>query len=73
MNGDGMEIPYDRLSPEVLKGLIEDYITRQIVNYCEPEFDLAAQVTQVRMLLESGKARIVFDDRSASCEIVRKV
>ena len=58
-----MEIPYTALSEEALRGVIEEFITREGTEY-GPEVPLETKVDQVRRQLERGLAGIVFDPES---------
>jgi uncharacterized protein YheU (UPF0270 family) len=78
----GVELSVDQLSPEALRGLIEEYITREGTDYghsgdaqgaaTDPhsEWSLEEKVAQVLRQLESGDARIVFDLEQESASIV---
>ncbi|MFK7895668.1 MAG: YheU family protein [Myxococcota bacterium] len=77
-----MELALDQISPEALRGLIEEYITREGTDYgntgsslggaADPhaERTLEEKVAQVRRQLEDGEARIVFDLEEESASIV---
>ena len=67
---DGVEIPYTRLSPEVLHRLAEEFVTRDGTDYGRVEEALADKVTAVIRQLERGDATIVYDARSDSINIV---
>jgi hypothetical protein len=64
-----VEIPYDQLSPEALYGVIEQFVSRDGTDYGEIEVPLARKVAQVLAQLKSGKAVIVFDPETESCNI----
>ena len=65
-----MIIPYDQLSSDALEGLIEEYVTRDGTDYGEQEISLAERVTQVKRLLASGEAVILFSEGKGECNIV---
>jgi hypothetical protein len=67
----GLRIPYDQLSPEALQGVIEEFVTRDGTDYGEIEVSLETKITQVLNQLKSGKAVIVFDPESETCNILR--
>jgi uncharacterized protein YheU (UPF0270 family) len=69
---DGVEIPHDRLEPETLQSLVEDFITREGTDYGEREISLDTKIKQVMGQLKRREAVIVFDPASESCNIVRK-
>lgn len=66
-----MIIPYQQLSDETLTNLIEEFVTRDGTDYGEETVSLAQKVDQVRGLLASGEAVILFSEMSAQCNIVR--
>ncbi len=63
-------VPAAALSAEALQGVIEAFIAREGTDYGEVEWSLAEKVTQVRALLQSGEALIVFDAVTESCTVV---
>ena len=65
-----MEIPYDKLSPEVLHGVIEEFVTREGTDYGHKSYSLADKIEKVKVQLENGTAQIVFDPETESCSIV---
>ena len=68
---NALKIPYDQLSPEALQGLIEEFVTRDGTDYGEVEVPLGTKVAQVMTQLKSGKAVIVFDQETETCNIFR--
>ncbi|ACE83176.1 YheU family protein [Cellvibrio japonicus] len=67
-----MIIPYQRLSPEALQGLIEEFITREGTDYGWEEVPLGTKVSQVRYQLECGDIVIVFDEKTESVTLLPK-
>ena len=59
-----VKIPYDQLSSKALKGVVEEFVTRDGTDYGEVEVSLETTVFQVLNQLKSGKAVIVFDQES---------
>ena len=64
-----MMIPYERLSPDALRGVIEAFITREGTDYGAQEVLLATKVGQVRHQLDAGTAVVVYDEATDSCTI----
>jgi len=62
-------IPVDRLSPEALKGVIEEFISREGTDYGEKEVSQETSFKQVKHRLEKGSAVLVFDDESETTNI----
>jgi uncharacterized protein len=67
-----MIIPADRLSPEALQGIIDEFVTREGTDYGHAEPNLEAKCAQVRRQLESGDVVIVFDPDGETCNLVRR-
>jgi len=65
-------IPYDKVSPEALQGLIEEFATRDGTDYGAREVSLRSKVAQVRRQLEAGKSVILYNTEDSSTAIVMK-
>lgn len=65
-----MDIPFERLAPETLDNLIEEFVSREGTDYGHRDYSLADKVKQVRRQLQDGRARIVYDADTQSCHIV---
>jgi uncharacterized protein YheU (UPF0270 family) len=66
----GVEIPLAELSEEALRGLIESFVLREGTDYGEVERSHERKLADVRRQLERGEARVVFDPRTESVDIV---
>ncbi len=66
-----LKIPYDQLNPDTLHGVIEEFVTRDGTDYGEVEVSLETKISQVLGQLKSGKAVIVFDQATETCNILR--
>jgi len=64
-----MIIPHGRLSPDVLRGVIEAFVTREGTDYGVQDVPLAIKVGQVRHQLDAGTAVLVYDEATDSCTI----
>jgi hypothetical protein len=60
----------DALAADTLRGLIEEFVTRDGTDYGAVELDVEEKVARVRAQLAKGDARIVFDPASESVTIV---
>jgi uncharacterized protein len=69
---DEMIIPYDKLSPEALQGLIEEFVTRDGTDSGYTEKSLAENVEMVKKQLRRGEALVVYDEASQTANIVSK-
>lgn len=66
----GVELDPGQLSPGALRGLVEEYVTREGTDYGHGEWNLEDKVARVYQQLEAGEARIVFDLETESASIV---
>jgi len=62
-------VPIDRLSPEALRGVIEEFVTRQGTDYGEREASAETSFGQVRRKLEKGSAVLIYDDETETTNI----
>lgn len=65
-----MRIPYDDLSAEALKAIIEEFVLREGTDYGQ-QYSLEAKVSQVQAQLERGEAQIDFDPELETINVVR--
>ncbi len=63
-------IPINRLSPEALKGVIEEFILREGTDYGEKEASREMKYHQVHDKLAKGSAVLVFDDDTRTTNIL---
>jgi hypothetical protein len=63
-------VDYRRLSPEALRGLIEEFVTREGTDYGLRERDLDEKVRDVERQLSNGEAEIVYDSVDERANIV---
>ncbi len=62
-------IPINRLSTEALRGVIEEFISREGTDYGEKEVSPETSFRQVKSRLEKGSAVLVFDDEAETTNI----
>jgi uncharacterized protein len=65
-----LEIPCSQLSAEALRGVVTAFVLREGTDYGERELPLEVKVAQVLQQLQRGSARILYDPRSQSVDIV---
>lgn len=70
MSAEPIEIPAARLENDVLTALLEEYITREGTDYGLVELTLEEKLEQLRGLIDSGRAKILFDPVTSSCTLV---
>jgi len=67
-----MIIPHSQISPEALRGLIEEFITREGTDYGLEDFSLAQKVQQVEQQIVRGDVVVVFDIASESVSLLSR-
>ena len=65
-----IDIPLDRLQPELLEAIIEEFVLREGTEYGLREYSLEEKKAQVRSQLAAGKAKITFDQETETCSIM---
>ena len=68
--GCGTELSLDDLSPKALRGLLEEFVTRDGTDYGVTERSVEEKIAGVMAQLEKGEAHIVFDPETESANIV---
>ena len=63
-------VPYQELSPEALRGVIESYVLREGTEYGAHDFTLEEKLAHVHRQLERREAQIVFDPNTESIDII---
>ncbi len=64
------QIPHQSLSPEALRGVIEEYVTREGTDYGGPIATLEEKVAQVLAQLDRGEVEVTFDPETERCTLV---
>ncbi len=62
-------IPFNKLSPEALQGVIEEFISRNGTDYGEIEASPETKFRQVKYKLETGLAVLIYDDETETTNI----
>ena len=65
-------IPYDKLSPEVLQALIEEFVTRDGTDTGYEKKSFENDVAMVKRQLKRDEAVIVYDQNTQTSNIVLK-
>jgi len=68
----GVEVPYKRLSPEALAGLIEEFVSREGTDYGHSEVGFDKKAASVMRQLETGIAVVLYDPETDTCNIVTR-
>ena len=69
---DAVEVPHGRLASEVLRRLIEEFVTRDGTDYGDAEKDLEEKVADLARALERGEVVIVYEAESGTINVVPK-
>lgn len=63
-------IPPEALTEEALRGLVQEFVTRDGTDYGAVERSIEEKTAEVRRLLASGEAQVVFDPGTETANIV---
>ncbi|XOV89368.1 MAG: YheU family protein [Pseudomonadota bacterium] len=63
-------MPWESLSQDALRGVIEEFVTREGTEYGAQEVPLPEKIADVLAQLRSGQAAIVYDPALESVSIV---
>lgn len=67
-----VKIPHEQLSPEALRGVVEEFVTRDGTDYGEVEVSLDSKMAQILRQLNAKEVFIVFDDQSETSTILHR-
>ena len=70
MSEETFDIPLERINPETLHRMIEEFVTREWSELGDSGYSLEEKVDQVLQQLRDKRARIVYDSTSESWNIV---
>ena len=63
-------VPYEELSVEALRGVVESFVLREGTEYGSRDFTLEEKLAHVYAQLERREARIVFDPETETIGII---
>jgi uncharacterized protein YheU (UPF0270 family) len=66
---EGIEIPLERVDPELLHRMLEAFVSRE---WSDGDGDPEERIAQVLRQLKAGRARIMYDFRTESWNIVER-
>ncbi|MDH3454202.1 MAG: YheU family protein [Desulfuromonadales bacterium] len=66
----GVEVPYQRISQETLRNMIQEFVTRDGADWGEAGCSLEDKCEQVLQQLRSKQVKVVFDLTSQTANIV---
>lgn len=64
---EGLEIPLDRISPDTLRNMLAEFVTRE---WADEECTLDSRMEQVLRQLRERKAKVMYDFRTETWNIV---
>ena len=64
-----MRIPWQDIAPETLNNLIKEFVLREGTDYGEMEISLDSKIEQVKQLLISKQADVVFSELHETVDI----
>ncbi len=64
------DIPLERINPEILRKMAEEFVTRDWSELADSEYTLESKVDQVLQQLHDKRAKIVYDTASESWNII---
>jgi uncharacterized protein YheU (UPF0270 family) len=67
---EGIEIPLERIKPDMLRRMIEEFVTREWSELADSEFSLDEKIDQVMQQLQDNRAKIVYDSTTETWNIV---
>ena len=67
---EGIEIPLDRFQPEILRKMIEAFVTREWSELSDADYSLDEKVEQVLQRLKDKRAKVVYDFKTETSNIV---
>ncbi|NVN90360.1 MAG: YheU family protein [Desulfuromonadales bacterium] len=69
-NEEAVEIPLERINPDTLRRMLEEFVTREWSELADSEYTLDQKIEQVLQQLQDKRARIVFDCTSETWNII---
>lgn len=70
MHEEAVDIPLDRINPDTLRNMIEEFVTREWSELSDSGYSLNEKVAQVLQQLKENRAKIVFDSTSETWNII---
>jgi len=69
-NEEGIDIPFERINPDTLQKMIEEFVTREWADPADSGYTLEEKVGQVLRQLKAHTARVVYDVTTETWNIV---
>lgn len=69
---DFVEIPWQKLSPEALAGMLEELVSRDGTDYGEREVSVEEKTEQLLTALKDGRATVIFCPETGTWSVIEK-
>ena len=66
----GVDLDPDELSPGALRGIVEEYVTREGTDYGLQELSLYDKVRRLRRQLDAGELKLLYDMESEEWDLL---
>lgn len=66
----GIEIPFARIDSQMLRRMIEEFVTRDGADWDESGCALEDKVRQVLRQLQEGQVKVVYDQKTQTANLV---
>ncbi len=66
----GVEVPYERINPETLRNMIQEFVTRDGADWGDAGCTLEDKYQQVLQQLRTRRVKVVFDLTAQTANIV---
>ncbi len=67
---EGIDVPLDQINPDTLRNMVNEFVTREWSELSDSGYSLDNKIDQVIQQLKEGKAKVVFDLKSETCNII---
>lgn len=67
-----VQVPKELLSEQALRGIALEFVSREGTDYGHSDWDMEAKIDQVLRQIDSGDVVIAFDDRTQTCNLIKR-
>ena len=67
---EGIEIPFERISPDTLRNMLQEFVTREWADLGDSGYTLDDKIAQVLRQLQEHSAKVVYDATTETWNIV---
>ena len=68
----GIIVPFEKLSPEALDGLLEEFVLREGTDYGNKTYTIEEKKEQVYKQIKAKYVVVVYDQISEACTLLKK-